>query len=161
MSVKSVQTTNSYLRLQTGVYAICVICGFLALLTCEGTIGCGTVYRLDSSGITIVNSFSGGTDGGYPSNLVRDAAGNLYGPNSLNGSSKWTQPEFRRFFTGLTVLTQPPSDLRWWAAIMAYSTASTNRVAILAAAAMAMVVEPSLNRKTGKAELAQLRECGQ
>ena len=47
---------------------------------CEGY-GCGTVFKLDTNGKeTVLYSFTGGTDGGYPSGgLVRDKLGNLYG----------------------------------------------------------------------------------
>jgi uncharacterized repeat protein (TIGR03803 family) len=47
---------------------------------CEGY-GCGTVFKLDTTGKeTVLYSFTGGTDGGYPSGgLVRDKLGNLYG----------------------------------------------------------------------------------
>jgi uncharacterized repeat protein (TIGR03803 family) len=45
--------------------------------------GCGTVFKLDKNGSeTVVYSFTGGTDGAYPSgSLARDEAGNLYGTN--------------------------------------------------------------------------------
>jgi uncharacterized repeat protein (TIGR03803 family) len=45
--------------------------------------GCGIVFKLDKNGSeTVVYSFTGGTDGAYPSgSLARDAAGNLYGTN--------------------------------------------------------------------------------
>jgi uncharacterized repeat protein (TIGR03803 family) len=41
----------------------------------------GTVFKLDTNNkLTVLYSFEGGTDGGYPvAPLVRDAAGNLYG----------------------------------------------------------------------------------
>jgi uncharacterized repeat protein (TIGR03803 family) len=41
----------------------------------------GTVYKVDPSGNeTLLHSFTGGADGGYPAaGLVMDAAGNLYG----------------------------------------------------------------------------------
>jgi uncharacterized repeat protein (TIGR03803 family) len=45
------------------------------------TSGCGTVFKLDTTGkLTILHSFTGGKDGGNSrTGLVRDAAGNLYG----------------------------------------------------------------------------------
>jgi uncharacterized repeat protein (TIGR03803 family) len=45
------------------------------------TVGCGTVFKLEPTGVLIVlYSFSGGADGGEPmAGLVRDGAGNLYG----------------------------------------------------------------------------------
>jgi uncharacterized repeat protein (TIGR03803 family) len=45
--------------------------------------GCGTVFRLNASGLTVLHRFSGGNDASYPlaaPNL--DAAGNLYGTTS-------------------------------------------------------------------------------
>jgi uncharacterized repeat protein (TIGR03803 family) len=42
--------------------------------------GCGVVFKLDAAGKeTVLYSFTGGTDGGAPSSIVRDPAGNLYG----------------------------------------------------------------------------------
>jgi uncharacterized repeat protein (TIGR03803 family) len=43
--------------------------------------GCGVVFKLDMTGAeTVLHSFTGGADGGYPNaGLVRDSAGNLYG----------------------------------------------------------------------------------
>jgi uncharacterized repeat protein (TIGR03803 family) len=48
----------------------------------------GTVFRLDQNGNeTVLDTFTGGLDGKYPQgNLVRDAAGNLYGTAELGGS---------------------------------------------------------------------------
>jgi len=47
----------------------------------------GVVYKLDPSGNeTVLYSFSGGHDGGYPyAGLVFDAAGNLYGTTANGG----------------------------------------------------------------------------
>jgi uncharacterized repeat protein (TIGR03803 family) len=52
---------------------------------CSG--GCGTVFKLDTTGAeTVLHYFTGGTDGYYPdARLVRDAAGNLYGTTSTGG----------------------------------------------------------------------------
>jgi uncharacterized repeat protein (TIGR03803 family) len=49
--------------------------------------GCGTVFKFSSSGqFTTLYSFQGGTDGMFPlNNLVRDAAGNLYGTTTEGG----------------------------------------------------------------------------
>jgi uncharacterized repeat protein (TIGR03803 family) len=43
--------------------------------------GCGVVFKLAPDGTeTVVHSFTGGSDGGYPrSGLIADSAGNLYG----------------------------------------------------------------------------------
>lgn len=49
-------------------------------------LGCGIVFKVDSAGNeTVVYSFTGGTDGQYPSSLIEDAAGNLYGVAAYNG----------------------------------------------------------------------------
>jgi uncharacterized repeat protein (TIGR03803 family) len=53
-----------------------------------GTMGAGTVFKLDTTGHeTVLYSFKGGTDGYGPmSGLALDAAGNLYGTNAtVNG----------------------------------------------------------------------------
>jgi uncharacterized repeat protein (TIGR03803 family) len=49
--------------------------------SCANPSGCGTVFKLDTTGKeTVLYSFCGGADGGYPqAGLIRDAAGNLYG----------------------------------------------------------------------------------
>jgi uncharacterized repeat protein (TIGR03803 family) len=48
----------------------------------------GVVFKVDASGNeTVLHSFTGGTDGGYPSaGLLLDAAGNLYGDTGFNGA---------------------------------------------------------------------------
>lgn len=50
--------------------------------------GCGTVFKVDSTGKeTVLYAFTGGTDGRNPeAGLVRDAAGNLYGTTSTGGN---------------------------------------------------------------------------
>ena len=50
--------------------------------------GCGVVFKLDPNGAeTVIYAFTGGTDGGGPnSDLLRDAAGNLYGTTSWGGA---------------------------------------------------------------------------
>ena len=49
--------------------------------------GCGIVFKLDRAGKeSVLYTFKGGTDGGYPSGpMVRDAAGNLYGETAYGG----------------------------------------------------------------------------
>ncbi len=42
--------------------------------------GCGTVYKLDSSGkFTVLHTFTGRVDGSFPLGVIIDSAGNLYG----------------------------------------------------------------------------------
>lgn len=54
-----------------------------------GTSGAGVVFKVDPSGHeTVLYTFSGGNDGGYPlGGLVRDEAGNLYGATDGGGAS--------------------------------------------------------------------------
>jgi len=54
-----------------------------------GVAGAGVVFRIDPSGNeTVLYSFTGGADGGYPlSGLIRDAAGNLYGAAQGGGAA--------------------------------------------------------------------------
>jgi uncharacterized repeat protein (TIGR03803 family) len=61
--------------------------GFGSNPACDGGLGCGTVYKLDTSGnLTVLHSFTGGSDGAAPqSGLVRDSLGNLYGAASYGG----------------------------------------------------------------------------
>jgi uncharacterized repeat protein (TIGR03803 family) len=49
------------------------------------------VYKVDPTGHeTVLYSFTGGTDGGYPYGaLIRDSAGNLYG-TTYNGGKRGT-----------------------------------------------------------------------
>jgi uncharacterized repeat protein (TIGR03803 family) len=54
----------------------------------SGTAGFGVIYKVDSSGQqTVLHTFTGGADGGVPSGVVRDSAGNLYGDTLLGGAS--------------------------------------------------------------------------
>ncbi|MGB8885348.1 MAG: choice-of-anchor tandem repeat GloVer-containing protein [Candidatus Korobacteraceae bacterium] len=54
---------------------------------CGGTVGCGTVFKLSSSGVeTLLYTFSGGADGALPEGLFRDSAGNLYGVTGHGGN---------------------------------------------------------------------------
>jgi len=52
-----------------------------------GTVGCGVVFKVDTTGTeTVLYSFGGGADGGVPfAGLVRDSAGNLYGTTVQGG----------------------------------------------------------------------------
>jgi uncharacterized repeat protein (TIGR03803 family) len=54
-----------------------------------GTIGCGTVFKLDAQGNhTVLHTFTGGRDGNFPEGLVRDAAGNIYGTTVTGGGTR-------------------------------------------------------------------------
>lgn len=49
--------------------------------------GCGVVFKVDSAGNeTILHSFTGGSDSQYPTALVQDANGNLFGSANYNQS---------------------------------------------------------------------------
>src|SRR4029077_9574150 len=51
--------------------------------------GCGVVFKLNSAGVeTVLYSFKD-ADGNEPNNVVRDAAGNLYGTTVSGGASGW------------------------------------------------------------------------
>ena len=54
-----------------------------------GASNAGVVFRLDAMGQeTVLYSFTGGSDGGYPySGVIRDAAGNLYGTTTYGGGA--------------------------------------------------------------------------
>jgi uncharacterized repeat protein (TIGR03803 family) len=53
--------------------------------------GCGTVFELSLSGTTwketVLHSFSGGTDGGFPGGVILDTSGNLYGAAQSGGTN--------------------------------------------------------------------------
>jgi uncharacterized repeat protein (TIGR03803 family) len=57
-------------------------------LSCRAPYGCGTVFKMDTTGKeTVLYSFTGGADGGDPyAGLVRDAQGNLYGTTYGGGA---------------------------------------------------------------------------
>ena len=56
---------------------------------CEGSVGCGTVFKLEPSGNeTVLHSFTGEKDGALPAaDLVLDGAGDLYGTTQGGGTS--------------------------------------------------------------------------
>ena len=58
----------------------------IVLPTGQSKIGCGTVFKLDTTGVeTVLYSFTGSADGSYPlAGLAIDPQGNLYGTNSSN-----------------------------------------------------------------------------
>lgn len=56
---------------------------------CGGTVGCGTLFRLDANGNEVtLYSFAGKTDGALPfAGLILDPDGNLYGTTQLGGAN--------------------------------------------------------------------------
>jgi uncharacterized repeat protein (TIGR03803 family) len=53
---------------------------------CASQMGCGTLFKLDTTGTeTVLHSFTGGGDGAYPWGLLLDSAGNLYGTTQSGG----------------------------------------------------------------------------
>ena len=53
---------------------------------CGDYFSCGTIFKLDTTGkYTVLYTFTGGTDGGFPFALVTDNAGNLYGTTNVGG----------------------------------------------------------------------------
>jgi uncharacterized repeat protein (TIGR03803 family) len=56
-------------------------------LTCNGSLGCGTVFQLTPAGaFTVLYAFTNGSDGSIPSGLALDAEGNLYGTTETGGA---------------------------------------------------------------------------
>jgi uncharacterized repeat protein (TIGR03803 family) len=57
-------------------------------LSCDGGVGCGTVFRLDTAGsLTTLHSFAGIPDGAFPNGLNIDDSGDLYGTTEFGGNS--------------------------------------------------------------------------
>jgi uncharacterized repeat protein (TIGR03803 family) len=56
-----------------------------------GASGAGVVFQANTGGQeTVLYSFTGGADGGYPNaGVIRDSAGNLYGTTTAGGASNW------------------------------------------------------------------------
>jgi uncharacterized repeat protein (TIGR03803 family) len=56
-----------------------------------GASGSGVVFKLDAAGNeTVLHSFAGGADGGYPAaGVIRDSAGKLYGTTEDGGVNNW------------------------------------------------------------------------
>ncbi len=74
---------------------------------CVQETGCGTVYRINKRGnYSVLYSFTGGSDGSNPwASLSEDAAGNLYGAATGNGSIPAPSSVFKLTQAGeLTVL---------------------------------------------------------
>lgn len=47
---------------------------------CDGSLGCGVLFEVTLAGVeTVLYRFTGQADGAFPQDLIRDAAGNIYG----------------------------------------------------------------------------------
>jgi uncharacterized repeat protein (TIGR03803 family) len=70
-------------------------------LACSAPTGCGTVFKLDTTGKeTVLHSFTNDPDGAYPeAGLVQDMQGNLYG-TTLQGGSEGAGTVFKLDTTG-------------------------------------------------------------
>jgi uncharacterized repeat protein (TIGR03803 family) len=56
-----------------------------------GTANQGTVFKVDTSGReTVLYTFTGGADGGYPNGVIIDPASNLYGTTAFGGAGSKT-----------------------------------------------------------------------
>jgi uncharacterized repeat protein (TIGR03803 family) len=54
---------------------------------CDGTLGCGVIFKVTQTGKeTVLYRFTGQSDGAFPQDLTRDQAGNIYG--ATGGSYK-------------------------------------------------------------------------
>lgn len=90
-----------------------------------GSSGYGVVFKVDTSGReTVLSSFTGGPDGGYPyAGLVRDRAGLLYGTTAYGGASNYgvvfkvdtggTETVLYSFAGGTTDGCNPYGGLLW------------------------------------------------
>jgi len=53
-----------------------------------GSAGSGVVFKLDTKGHeTVLYTFTGGSDGGFPNGVIRDSTGNLFGTTGGGGAS--------------------------------------------------------------------------
>ncbi len=51
------------------------------------SLGCGVVFKLDTTGKeTVLYTFNNGSDGAEPNSIVRDATGNIYGTTAYGGT---------------------------------------------------------------------------
>jgi uncharacterized repeat protein (TIGR03803 family) len=57
--------------------------------------GCGTIFRIDSSGkFTTLHEFTGQEDGSSPLGIIQDSAGNLYGIASYGGGTTCVEDSY-------------------------------------------------------------------
>ncbi len=78
---------NGVIRDEEGnLYGTTLYGGDITSSSCFGD-GCGVVFKLDRTTRkeTVLYSFTGGTDGGLPNDVIRDEEGKLYGTTFLGG----------------------------------------------------------------------------
>lgn len=87
--------SGNLLRDSSGNIYGTTILGGLTAPAC--TIGCGTIFKLDSTGVlTVLYQFTGGSDGQSPQgSLITDAAGNFYGVALFGGDLNCPQEPTR------------------------------------------------------------------
>jgi len=77
---------------QGNLYGVTLFGGNMTSTNCTNN-GCGVVYKLDASGhLTVLHTFTGGTDGNTPQGLNMDSAGNLYGITFFGGDLNCGMP---------------------------------------------------------------------
>jgi len=77
---------------QGNLYGVTLFGGNMTSTNCTEN-GCGVVYKLDASGhLTVLHTFTGGTDGNTPQGLNMDSAGNLYGITFFGGDLNCGMP---------------------------------------------------------------------
>jgi uncharacterized repeat protein (TIGR03803 family) len=55
---------------------------------CQGLVGCGTVFKLDTSGVeTVLHNFNGSDGAGSSATLIMNTNGDLYGTAAVGGGS--------------------------------------------------------------------------
>jgi uncharacterized repeat protein (TIGR03803 family) len=75
--------------------------------------GAGTAFRLTTAGaFAVVRYFSGGTDGAWPTGLIRASDGNLYGTTQFNGPTN-TGTIYRIGSTGFTTVHALERTAMW------------------------------------------------
>jgi uncharacterized repeat protein (TIGR03803 family) len=66
------------------LYGVTIVGGDLSC-PLNPSYGCGVIFKLNATGETVLYTFTGGADGAFPANLVRDSSGNFYGSTSGGG----------------------------------------------------------------------------
>jgi uncharacterized repeat protein (TIGR03803 family) len=83
---------NSSLILDTKARALYGTASAGGDLSCSAPTGCGVLFKMGAAGETVLHSFTGGADGGYPSSIIRDTNGNIYGAARAGGDLTCNPP---------------------------------------------------------------------